>query len=115
LYENRRETEKEASPDSKTISLRMFEDGMKIEEIAKKRGLAASTVEGHLTKFVRRGELDVHDFLSAKQVEEILAKAEELDDPNFSYLKRALDGKYTYGQLKMAMAHRTFSSEQKRG
>ena len=94
----------ENNPDSKTISFEMLEDGRGIEQIAKERGLAVSTVEGHIAHFIRTGELDVLQVMEEDQVEEILDKAQEIGADRFPRLRKALGNRYSYGQLKMALA-----------
>ncbi len=102
--------EKEDKIDTKKISLQMFEDGKDLGQIAKERGLSVSTVEGHMAHFIGRGELEIGEFLSQEQVGEILSKAEAIGSIRFPDLKIALENKYSYGQLKMALAHKQLSS-----
>lgn len=70
-------TEKEKKPakkkgESARETLAMFESGKNIEEIAKERNLAASTIAGHLARFVANGTLDFHRFVSHEQYEKAL-------------------------------------------
>ena len=94
----------ENNPDSKSVSFAMLRDGMNIQQIAKERGLAVSTVEGHVAHFIRTGDLDVLQVMEEDQVEEILDKAQEIGADRFPRLRKALGNRYSYGQLKMALA-----------
>ncbi len=106
----RERSTKEEKIDTKKISLRMFEEGKDVDQIAKERGLSVSTVEGHIAHFIGLGELDAGEFLNRRQIEEILSKADAIGSTRFPDLKHALENKYSYGQLKMALASRNRSS-----
>ena len=45
-------------------SLRLYQDGLSIRDIAKRRGLGEETIWRHLMPFVKTGEVDIHDFVS---------------------------------------------------
>jgi uncharacterized protein YpbB len=126
LYEGRRNSTKDEKPssrksrdkkknkqDTKKISLNMLEEGFAIDVIAEKRGLAVSTIEGHMAHFIREGKLDVARFLTRKQIKEIRARARELENPGFGPLKMAFENRYSYGQLKMAAAHMAWKKKEK--
>ncbi len=50
-------------------SLKMYKDGMTIEEIAKQRQFVVSTIVGHLASFVHTDEINILDFVSAENIE----------------------------------------------
>ena len=77
-------SEKEKKPakkkgDSARETLAMFEGGKSIEEIAKERNLTASTIAGHLARFVVDGTLDLHRFVSVEQYEKALEILKDKD------------------------------------
>ncbi len=92
-------------PNTRDISFDLFQQGKEIAEIATERGLVVRTIESHLAYFVREGRLDVHQFLDKGQLQEIMKKADELDTTFLKPLKDSLGDKYSYSELKMAMAH----------
>ncbi|MGI6232464.1 MAG: helix-turn-helix domain-containing protein [Prevotella sp.] len=51
---------------SREVSFQLFKTGKSIEEIARERGLASSTIYGHLMPFLKTGQLSVSDFVSAE-------------------------------------------------
>ena len=53
-------------------TLAFYRAGKNIEEIARLRSLAASTIEGHLALLVKAGELDIHELMNAERLEIIL-------------------------------------------
>lgn len=62
-----------AKQGSHSISLELFKTGKSIEEVAKERGLANSTVESHLAHFVGTGELGI-DRLVDTQKRELISE-----------------------------------------
>jgi hypothetical protein len=91
--------------DTKLISLCMFNNGQTVTEIAKERGMAVSTIEGHLSHFVREGILEVSSFLSQIEVGEIVSAIHEFETTSLNSLMEALEQKYSYEKLKMGVAH----------
>lgn len=57
--------------DTHRKSLIMLQQGMKAEQIAKLRGLALSTIYGHLAVFIKKGELTADKVIPAEKVRAI--------------------------------------------
>ncbi|MBK8142259.1 MAG: helix-turn-helix domain-containing protein [Chitinophagaceae bacterium] len=53
--------------DTHTESFRLYKEGQSIAAIAKTRKLAISTIEGHLTTFVRRGDIKISELVSGER------------------------------------------------
>lgn len=102
---------KAASPGTRDVSLRMFQDGMTIAEIAAERGLAQSTIESHLCFFIKNGRLDINSLLSSEQQNAIEEVLDKLQTNSLSEVKAAMGDNYTYGQLKMVVARRNCKDE----
>ena len=95
--------------DSAERTLELFLAGVPLEAIARERNLKLRTVEGHLSELVRRGELTPEEAggLGPDQVEEIERARETLPPAARSRLRllfEAFEGRYTYLQLKCALA-----------
>jgi uncharacterized protein YpbB len=91
---------------TKEISLEMFNEGASIAQIAKKRALTQSTIEGHLAFFIQKGSLDINTVLSQeaqKAIEQAIASS---DQNSLRTIKDQLGDEYTFGQIKMMLAHR---------
>src|SRR5690606_16392173 len=54
-----RQEPREKTTDTKLMSLRLYKQGMPVQEIAEKRNLSPQTIEGHLTHFILEGSIDV--------------------------------------------------------
>ncbi|MDH4058356.1 MAG: helix-turn-helix domain-containing protein, partial [Cyclobacteriaceae bacterium] len=88
------------------ISLDMLKSGLNVSQIAKERSLVVSTIEGHLAKAVKEKRLSIYDFIMEEDVSNIEKIINELPQEfNSKELFNALDGKFSYGQLRAVMAH----------
>ncbi len=95
-----------AGLNTREISLMYFRQGLSPEEIAKKRNFAVSTIESHLSYFVGKGELNIFELISKSKFDVIshyLRKKKE--DESFSEIKNRLGNNYSYGEIKLVMAH----------
>ena len=83
----------------------LYNQGNTVEQIAEKRGLNPTTIEGHLARYVASGDLDVHEFVDADTLEKVEAYCEK--HPEEKALKpifEHFDAKISYGVLRMAIA-----------
>lgn len=99
------EKEAQYSSDTKQTSFDMFNKGLTIALIAKKRGLVQSTIEGHLSFFVEKGELDINKLLSPEKQQAIEKELAVDHDNSLSEVKTALGDDYSYGEIRMMLAY----------
>ena len=90
---------------SQKETLDFYKQGMKLEEIARQRGLAASTIESHLAEWVSSGEVNVLDFMNEELLAQVKAVVERLGSQSFGPLKAEMGDAVSYGQLKMAVSY----------
>jgi hypothetical protein len=95
---------------TKQISFNMFQKGLSIAEIAKERGLVESTIETHLGFFIEQGELDINKILRPEQLKEIEACLARVTDNSLKTVRTELEEKYSYGEIKFAIAHQKLMS-----
>src|SRR5262249_53538677 len=91
--------------DTKQISFDLYKSGKTIAEIATQRNMAVSTIEGHLAYFIALRELDISEFLSKDQVDEIAGFFESRDTESLAVAKAHFGDRYLYGQLRMVLEH----------
>lgn len=84
---------------------RLFESGLGIIDIAKKRGLALSTITGHISKLVSEGRIKATDVISPERIRLILDTAGKLTD-GFSLMKikEALPDDITFDDIRIALS-----------
>ncbi|MFO7962826.1 MAG: helix-turn-helix domain-containing protein [Desulfobacterales bacterium] len=107
---NKEKPAKKTKPKGNTreISLDMFKNGHQPEHIARERGLALSTIEGHLAFFVENGELDVSIFVNPEKQAVIDAVLEKNPNSAFKPIKEKLGEGFSYGEIRMMAAHRRY-------
>ncbi len=94
---------KETKGESKTETFKLYKEGKTIEEIAKQRGFVNSTIEGHLSEYIGKGELSILDFVNQEQIDEIKKAAEKVGYDKFSPIKQILGDAISYGQIRMVL------------
>ncbi len=99
--------EKKEAPksDTKQISFDMFNKGGTISGIAEERGLVQATIEGHLSFFVGKGKLDIDKLLSPEKQQVIKKELAAEQNNTLSKIKKELGDDYSYGEIKMMLAH----------
>jgi hypothetical protein len=94
-----------AGLDTKEVSLALFKQGLKPPDIAKKRNLAISTIDGHLALFVSRGELDVFELLDRQKYDTILSHLHEKSGAyTTTEIKNKLGNDFSYNEIRLVMA-----------
>lgn len=99
-----KETEKTKKPNTKELSLQLFKEGKSIEDIAKERTLAVSTIEGHLSHWVKTGDINVSRLVKPDKVKTIVNAAKELDTNLLAPIKQMLGDDYSYSELRFAIS-----------
>ena len=100
--------------DSGEMTLRKFRAGQSVANIAQDRGLAVSTIFGHLGDAAESGEdLDLGSLLSPEDEKEIDAAFAEIGLQNITGVRDQLAGRHSYGLLKLyrAVRHRNGAVE----
>ena len=86
-------------------SLELFRRGMSVDEVAAAKGLARSTIMGHLLKLVRSGEVQARDHVAEEKYHAAQeALAESGDTASLSSVYEALGGSLTYDELRLVRA-----------
>ncbi|OIQ67405.1 ATP-dependent DNA helicase RecQ [mine drainage metagenome] len=78
--------------------------GKTIPEIAAERGLAASTIEGHLSYYIYTGALDLSTLVTEEKQKKIKDAVESYGAEKLSPLKEILGEEYSYGDIKAVIA-----------
>ncbi len=86
---------------SHQISFDLFKQGFSIQEIAKKRDYAVSTIEVHLAKFVASGDIPVTDLIPKDRFHTLRDLMTETNYDSLSDLKRKIGGDYSYFELRL--------------
>ncbi len=98
---------KQAGPpnDSVRATLELFQRGMNPAEIAKERGMAASTIEVHLAEAIEAGELaDLRRLVSEEKRTTIEVALDRIGPGPLKPVKEALGDAYTYAEIRYVRA-----------
>ena len=83
----------------------LYNQGDTVEQIAEKRGLNQSTIEGHLARYVASGDIDVHEFVDGDTLQKVEAYCMEYpEEKALKPIFEHFDAKISYGVLRMAIA-----------
>ena len=91
--------------DTARETLKRFRAGERIERIAGNRGLAASTIYGHLAAAIEGGEgVDLSQLVTAAEQEQIAAAFASAGIENLTAAHEWLKGKFDFGLLRLCRA-----------
>jgi len=82
----------------------LLEEGKSLEEIMATREMTKGTIISHLEKLKKLGDADIYEYLKpdSSQVKEIAKAFKKSKDYKLAPVHRALKGKYTYEELRLA-------------
>lgn len=88
------------------VSYALFREGMDVEAVARERGMATSTIEGHLARGIQEGELSIEPYISPEELQSINAAFDAAKDPSLNAIRADLKNQYSFGKLRMVQAWR---------
>ncbi|TWJ03570.1 ATP-dependent DNA helicase RecQ [Mucilaginibacter frigoritolerans] len=92
------------SSDTALESFTLFKSGKTIAEIAAIRGLSTTTIEGHLSFYIYKGEIDVSQFVNDEKKQLIKDTVESYGADKLSPLKEVLGADISYSEIKATIA-----------
>jgi hypothetical protein len=105
-------TEQEEMPEqkkekvsSKKQSFDLFSEGKTVEEVARERNLAVTTIEGHLCQYVETGEIDIEKLVRPEKIKLITDYFIQTGNYMLNPAKEALGEGYSYAELRFVLKH----------
>lgn len=92
---------KEKKEDTKSWSIRLYLEGKKPEEIAVERGLAPTTIFGHLAHGVKEGLIELEELVDQETIDQIRAVEGKFDGLK-AYFEH-FNGQFDYGTLRLVL------------
>lgn len=86
-------------------SYQLYKKGKTIEQIARERNMAISTIEGHLSEFVASGEIPLQDLVEEQKAKKIRQFIEINKVKSITDIRTALGMEYTYAEIRFVMRH----------
>ena len=90
--------------DTHAESFKLYKEGLTIAEIAKIRALTVSTIESHLTKFIRSGDIKIDELVSREKFVLIESAFNAFDGGSISPIKQQLGNEVSFGEIRLVMA-----------
>jgi ribonuclease D len=94
---------KKDKPKTREESLRLFLEGRSAAEVAAARGLALSTIEGHLAHFVGTGKLGLERLMEPEKAARIAAYFQDNQSQGLTPAKEVLGEDVSYGELRFVL------------
>lgn len=93
------------------ITKRMLDKGMTVGEIAAERGLAVSTIYGHIARFVEHGDYEAADFIEKEKCDIMEEYFRDTEDKSLNAARDVLGDEFEFWELRMALAEMTKNGE----
>jgi hypothetical protein len=90
--------------DTHAESFRLFKEGKTMAEIAAERKLAVSTIESHLARFVKWGDIKIHELVSREKLVLIEAALTDFKGSSITPVKQQLSDDVSFGEIRLVMA-----------
>ena len=90
--------------DTQAESFRLFKEGKTIAEIANERSLTVGTIETHLTRFVKWGDIKIDELVSLEKFVLIESALKDFDGTATGPIKQKLGDEISFGEIKLVMA-----------
>jgi hypothetical protein len=90
--------------DTYAESFRLYKEGKSTIEIAKERGFAISTIEGHLARFIKSGEIKLEELVSQEKLNHIEKVMKFYDGQSINSIKNNTSEEITYGEIRFFIA-----------
>ena len=95
--------------ESEKETLKLFKAGKSIEEIAKERNLAISTIYGHLCRLIASDYLSSSEFIPENIIKQVLeAKSKLPNSSKLKEIKEILPEGITYNEIRCVLADKRF-------
>ncbi len=99
-----RKIEKPKKGETYEITLELFLQGKSIAEIATQREMAKSTIEGHMTKWLKEKKVSLYELMPKKRAQKIWKEIETKSEESLGELIRLLPFDATYTELRWVRA-----------
>ncbi|WP_268123384.1 helix-turn-helix domain-containing protein [Roseivirga pacifica] len=96
------ETPKKDKTPTHEITFALYKEGKTVEEIAEARGFVASTIEGHLCKYLATGEVKATDLVDEQKLKNMLSLITP-ETETMGEIKAQLGDEYSYGEVRIAL------------
>jgi len=97
------------------VTYQLYKRGRTIEQIANERGFVESTIEGHLTKYIEKGEIDIKDFVKDDKIKKIMKYYKKNPEANSTDAIAELGKDFNYSNIRMVKSYMNYLEEGRKG
>jgi uncharacterized protein YpbB len=97
-------TPKKEKKNTYELTLNLLQEGLTIEEIAQKRQLSLSTINGHFATLIKAEKIEIHDVLANDRILILQDLFFEYEGSSLGSLKEKSGDKVTWDELKLYQA-----------
>ena len=90
--------------DTQAETFKLYKEGKTIVDIAKVRNLTANTIETHLSKFIRSGEIKIGELVSREKFIIIESAFKHFEGGSITPIKHKLGDEISFGEIRLVMA-----------
>ena len=89
--------------DTVLVTKNLIDEGLTLEEIADRRGMVLSTIQGHVSEMILKGYAFAKDFMTEEHYDTIVEYFTETQDASLGAAHDVLGEDYTFGELRMVL------------
>ncbi len=105
MYEETESNDKTPKINTRQLSFDLYNQGKPVSEIAVERGMAVSTIEGHLAHYVGTGELDIFKLVAEEKVQKIAEYFMNSENQQLGPARVAMGNEFDWGELRLVMKY----------
>jgi|CXWL01.1.fsa_nt_gi hypothetical protein len=90
--------------DTHAETFRLYKEGQTVAGIAKARNLTITTIESHLSKFIRNGDIKIDELVSREKVVIIESALKNFDGGSITPIKQQLGDDISFSEIRLVMA-----------
>lgn len=91
--------------ETKVVTYELFKQGLSIDEIAKTRELVTGTIAGHLSHYVRTGEISLEQLVTPENIKKVVEYLKQNgSEGGLTMIKAAIDDAVSYADIKLVIA-----------
>jgi ATP-dependent DNA helicase RecQ len=100
-----RKISEERDTSTKQLTLKLFREGLTVDQIAKKRNLTSSTIENHVAFYIQLKKLSIFELVDQSKIDPIQKAIETLGYKTLTPLKLVLGDDYSFSEIRYVVAH----------
>ncbi len=89
---------------------KLYKEGQSITEIASARNLSIGTIETHMTRFIRSGEIRIEELITPEKLAIIESAVKNFTGGSITPIKQFLGSEVSFGEIRLVMAGLSLSA-----